>query len=229
MTMRSIIIGSTGGIGNAFLQRLSAQYGADSVIGLSRASGDIDLIDEASIAAAAARCAKLPLPDLVIVATGMLHDAAGGPEKSLRELDAERLMQAFAINVIGPALVAKHFLPLFARDKRGVFAALSARVGSISDNRIGGWYGYRAAKAALNMTIRNLAIEWGRTHKQGICVGLHPGTVDTPLSKPFQKNVATDRLFTPDFAAEQMLNVVGRLTAEDSGKCFAWDGAEIHP
>jgi NAD(P)-dependent dehydrogenase (short-subunit alcohol dehydrogenase family) len=229
MTMRSIIIGSTGGIGNAFLRALSEQYGVDSVIGLSRASGDIDLTDEASIAAAAARCAKLPLPDLVIVATGMLHDAAGGPEKSLRELDAERLAQAFAINVIGPALVAKHFLPLFARDKRGVFAALSARVGSISDNRIGGWYGYRAAKAALNMTIRNLAIEWARTHKQGICVGLHPGTVDTALSKPFQKNVAADRLFTPDFAAEQMLNVVGRLTAEDSGKCFAWDGAEIQP
>jgi NAD(P)-dependent dehydrogenase (short-subunit alcohol dehydrogenase family) len=229
MTMRSIIIGSTGGIGNAFVQALSGQYGADSVIGLSRASGDIDLTDEASIAAAAARCATLPPPDLVIVATGMLHDAAGGPEKSLRELDAERLAQAFAINVIGPALVAKHFLPLFARDKRGGFAALSARVGSISDNRIGGWYGYRAAKAALNMTIRNLAIEWGRTHKQGICVGLHPGTVDTALSKPFQKNVATDRLFTPDFAAEQMLNVLGRLTAEDSGKCFAWDGAEIQP
>jgi NAD(P)-dependent dehydrogenase (short-subunit alcohol dehydrogenase family) len=229
MTVRSIIIGSTGGIGSAFLRGLSAKYGADSVIGLSRASGDIDLTDEASIAAAAARCAKLPPPDLVIVATGMLHDAAGGPEKSLRELDAERLAQTFAINVIGPALVAKHFLPLFARDKRGVFAALSARVGSISDNRIGGWYGYRAAKAALNMTIRNLAIEWGRTHKQGICVGLHPGTVDTPLSKPFQKNVVADRLFTPAFAAEQMLTVVGRLTAEDSGKCFAWDGAEIHP
>jgi NAD(P)-dependent dehydrogenase (short-subunit alcohol dehydrogenase family) len=229
MTMRSIIIGSTGGIGSAFLRALSEQYGADSVIGLSRASGDIDLTDEASIAAAAARCATLPPPDLVIVATGMLHDAAGGPEKSLRELDAERLAQAFAINVIGPALVAKHFLPLFARDKRGVFAALSARVGSISDNRIGGWYGYRAAKAALNMTIRNLAIEWGRTHKQGVCVGLHPGTVDTPLSKPFQKNVVPERLFTPEFAAEQMLKVVGGLTAEDSGKCFAWDGAEIQP
>jgi NAD(P)-dependent dehydrogenase (short-subunit alcohol dehydrogenase family) len=229
MTMRSIIIGSTGGIGGAFLLALSARYGADSVIGLSRASGDIDLTDEASIAAAAARCAKLPPPDLVIVATGMLHEAAGGPEKSLRELDAERLARAFAINVIGPALVAKHFLPLFARDKRSVFAALSARVGSISDNRIGGWYGYRAAKAALNMTIRNLAIEWGRTHKQGICIGLHPGTVDTPLSAPFQKNVVPERLFTPDYAAEQMLGVVGRLTASDSGKCFAWDGAEIQP
>jgi NAD(P)-dependent dehydrogenase (short-subunit alcohol dehydrogenase family) len=229
MTMRSIIIGSTGGIGNAFLRALSAQYGADSVIGLSRALGDIDLTDEASIAAAATRCATLPPPDLVIVATGMLHDAAGGPEKSLRELDAERLARAFAINVIGPALVAKHFLPLFARDKRGIFAALSARVGSISDNRIGGWYGYRAAKAALNMTIRNLAIEWGRTHKQGICVGLHPGTVDTPLSKPFQKNVVPERLFTPNYAATQMLGVLDGLSSADSGKCFAWDSAEILP
>lgn len=229
MAMQSIIIGSTGGIGGAFLNALCAQYGADSVIGLSRASGDIDLTVEASIAAAAVRCAKLPPPDLVIVATGMLHDAAGSPEKSVRELDAERLAQAFAINVIGPALVAKHFLPLFARNKRGVFVALSARVGSISDNRIGGWYGYRAAKAALNMTIRNLAIEWGRTHKQGVCVGLHPGTVDTALSKPFQKNVSVDRLFTPDYAAAQMLGVLDVLSPADSGKCFAWDGTEIQP
>ena len=170
--MRSIIIGSTGGIGAAFVDALVERYSAESVIRLSRSTGDIDLTDEASIAAAAARCAELPPPDLIIVATGMLHDGAGGPEKSYRELDAARLAKAFATNVIGPALVAKHFLPLFARDKRGVFTALSARVGSISDNRIGGWYGYRAAKAALNMTIRNLAIEWGRTHKQGICVGL---------------------------------------------------------
>ena len=229
MTMRSIIIGSSGGIGNAFLQALYARHGAESVIGLARTSGEIDLTNEASIAAAAARCAQGPSPDLVIVATGLLHDAAGGPEKSLRELDPDRLAQAFAINVIGPALVAKHFLPLFARDKRCVFAALSARVGSISDNRIGGWYGYRAAKAALNMTIRNLAIEWGRTHKQGICVGLHPGTVDTALSKPFQKNVAPERLFTADYAAARMLDVVDGLSPADSGKCFAWDGAEIQP
>lgn len=199
------------------------------MIGLSRASGDIDLTNEASIAAAAARCAALGAPDLVIVATGMLHNESGGPEKSLRELDAERLAQAFAINVIGPALVAKHFLPLFARDKRGVYAALSARVGSISDNRIGGWYGYRAAKAALNMTIRNLAIELARTHKQSICVGLHPGTVDTALSEPYQKNVAPERLFTPDYAATRMLSVLDQLTPADSGKCFAWDGAEIQP
>jgi NAD(P)-dependent dehydrogenase (short-subunit alcohol dehydrogenase family) len=229
MTVQSIIIGSSGGIGNAFVQALSNRYGADSVIGLSRAAGEIDLTDETSIAAAATHCAQGPRPDLVIVATGMLHNALGGPEKSLRELDAERLARAFAINVIGPALVAKHFLPLFARDRRGVFAALSARVGSISDNRIGGWYGYRAAKAALNMTIRNLAIEWGRTHKQGICVGLHPGTVDTHLSQPFQKNVAEGKLFTPDYAAGRMLGVLDGLTPQESGKCFAWDGAEILP
>jgi NAD(P)-dependent dehydrogenase (short-subunit alcohol dehydrogenase family) len=229
MTIRSIVIGSTGGIGGAFVGSLCEMHGAQTVIGLSRSSGDIDLTDEASIAAAAARYAGSQSLDLVIVATGMLHDGGQGPEKSLRELDADRLAHAFAINVIGPALVAKHFLPLFARDKRAVFTALSARVGSISDNRIGGWYGYRAAKAALNMTIRNLAIEWGRTHKQGICVGLHPGTVDTPLSKPFQKNVASDRLFTPEFAAQQMLKVLGGLSPAESGKCFAWDGAEIQP
>ena len=229
MTNRSIIIGATGGIGGAFAKALAARHGAGSVIGLSRASGDIDLTNEASIAAAAERCAQGPRPDIVIVATGVLHGAAGGPEKSLRELDADRLANAFAINVIGPALVAKHFLPLFARDKRCVFAALSARVGSISDNRIGGWYGYRAAKAALNMTVRNLAIEWGRTHKQAVCVGLHPGTVDTALSKPFQNNVAPRQLFTPDYAATRMLSVLDLLTPADSGKCFAWDGAEILP
>jgi NAD(P)-dependent dehydrogenase (short-subunit alcohol dehydrogenase family) len=229
VTIRSIIIGSTGGIGGAFVNALTEKHGAGSVTGLSRLSGDIDLTDEASIATAAERYRALPSLDLIIVATGMLHDGSQGPEKSLRELNADWLTRAYAINVIGPALVAKHFLPLFARDKRGVFAALSARVGSISDNRIGGWYGYRAAKAALNMTIRNLAIEWGRTHKQGICVGLHPGTVDTPLSKPFQKNVAAERLFTPDYAAAQMLGVLDTLSPADSGKCFAWDGAEIQP
>jgi NAD(P)-dependent dehydrogenase (short-subunit alcohol dehydrogenase family) len=229
MAMRSVIIGASGGIGAAFLRALSAEHGRDFVTAMSRASGDIDLTDEASIAAAALHCAGLPPPDLVIVATGMLHDSAYGPEKSLRELDATRLARAFAINAIGPALVAKHFLPLFARDKRGVFAAISARVGSISDNRIGGWYGYRAAKAALNMTIRNLAIEWGRTHQHGICVGLHPGTVDTPLSKPFQKNVAPQRLFTPDYAASRLLGVLDALRPDDSGKCFAWDGSEVRP
>ena len=229
MAMRSIIIGSSGGIGGAFSRALSREYGTDTVTGLSRVSGDIDLTDEASIAAAAARCAQMPPPDLIIVATGMLHNDTAGPEKSLRDLHPAGLGQAFAVNMIGPALVAKHFLPLFSRDKRGVFAALSARVGSISDNRTGGWYGYRAAKAALNMTIRNLAIEWRRTHRQGICVGLHPGTVDTALSKPFQKNVTPDRLFTPDYAAEQMLGVLDGLLPDDSGKCFAWDGTEILP
>ena len=229
MTIQAIIIGANGGIGSAFVTVLTDRHGAESVAGLSRSSGEIDLSDEASIAEAAARFAQLPSPDLVIVATGMLHDGARGPEKSLRELDAAWLAKNYAVNVIGPALVAKHFLPLFARDARGVFAVLSARVGSISDNRIGGWYGYRAAKAALNMTIKNLAIEWGRTHKQGVCVGLHPGTVDTGLSKPFQKNVAPEKLFTPARSAAAMLGVLDGLTPADSGKCFAWDGVEILP
>jgi NAD(P)-dependent dehydrogenase (short-subunit alcohol dehydrogenase family) len=138
-------------------------------------------------------------------------------------------MRLFAVNAIGPALVAKHFVPLLPNEDRCVFAALSARVGSITDNRLGGWYGYRASKAALNMLIKTLAIELARTRPEAICVALHPGTVDTGLSKPFQKGVASDRLFSTDSTAAQLLEVIERLEPDQSGRCFAWDGAEIAP
>ena len=135
----------------------------------------------------------------------------------------------FAVNTIGPALAAKHFLPKLKRGERAIFAALSARVGSISDNRLGGWYAYRASKAALNMIVRTAAIETARRAPQAIIVGLHPGTVDSRLSKPFQGNASARTIFEPASAASQLLGVLEGLRPEDSGKCFAYDGQEVLP
>jgi len=135
--------------------------------------------------------------------------------------------RAFRINTIGPALVAKHFLPLLSKDRKAVFAALSARVGSISDNRLGGWHAYRASKAALNMMIRTLSIELARQKPKALCVGLHPGTVDTDLSKPFQARVAKDKLFSPAHSARCLLTVLDGLGPEENGGVFAWDGGRV--
>ena len=216
--MRAVVIGASGGIGAALANAL-AEEDAD-VVRLSRP--DLDLTDEATIAAAAARVGT---PELVIVATGMLHRDGCGPEKSIRELDPAWLAEQYAVNAIGPAIVAKHFLPIMPRTGRSVFAVLSARVGSIGDNRLGGWYGYRAAKAALNQLVRTLSIEDKRRNDRGIVVALHPGTVDTRLSMPFQQSGRD--LFRPDRAAVQLLDVIDGLKPTDSGRHFAWDGAEI--
>lgn len=126
-----------------------------------------------------------------------------------------------------PALIAKHFLPKLNRENKAVFAVLSARVGSITDNRLGGWYAYRASKVALNMILKNAAIEIGRRYKKSIIIGLHPGTVNSPLSKPFQTNVPDDQMFTADFSVKKMIEVLDSVTPEKSGSCFAWDGKEI--
>ncbi len=222
----AVIIGASGGIGGALADAIEDEGGHDRVWRFSRKDG-FDLTDEASIAAAAARVAEGPAPTLVIVATGILHDGERGPEKALKDLDADWLARVYAVNAIGPALVAKHFVPLFPRTGTPILAALSARVGSIGDNALGGWHGYRASKAALNMMLRNIAIEARRKYDRTIVVGLHPGTVDTDLSKPFQGNVAPGSLFTPDRAAMQLLDVLEGLKPHDSGKVFAWDGAEV--
>jgi NAD(P)-dependent dehydrogenase (short-subunit alcohol dehydrogenase family) len=222
----AVVIGASGGIGAALVRQLEAAGEHAVVHALSRSGTGLDLEDEDSIAAAASRVADGPPPDLVIVATGVLH-GDHQPERSYRALTAEHLVRDYRLNAIGPALVAKHMLPLMPRQDRGVFAALSARVGSIGDNRLGGWHAYRASKAALNMLIRNLAIEHGRTHKAGIVVGLHPGTVATDLSAPFQAGVAPQKLFTPEYSAEHLLRVASGLTAADSGGVFAWDGQRI--
>ena len=231
------MIGAGGAIGQALVRRLAADPRWSTIDALSRdpapASGTavrpgvIDIGAEDSIAAAAAAIDG-PL-DLVLIATGLLHEGTQGPERALKALDATWLARSFAINTIGPALALKHFAPLLPRQGRGVIGALSARVGSISDNRAGGWYGYRASKAALNMIVRCAAIEIARRRPEALCIGLHPGTVDSGLSAPFQSGVAPGKLFTPDYAAERLLAVIDGLDAAASGRCFAWDGAEILP
>jgi len=226
----AVVIGASGGIGGAIEAALVDEGAFHTVHGFARSRSEaqhLDLLDEASIAAAAAHVSKGPAPALVIVATGLLHAGGSGPEKALRDLDPAWLAQVYAVNAIGPALVAKHFLPIMPTTGRVVFAALSARVGSISDNRLGGWHGYRASKAALNMLIRNLAIEERRRNDRAIVVGLHPGTVDTALSQPFQGNVPTGKLFTADRAALQLLDVIEDLKVIDSGKLFDFEGKEV--
>ena len=226
----AIIIGANGGIGNAVANALEQRPDFDTVYRIGRSGTPaIDLLDENSISAAAQHFAAQSLtPDLIFIATGILHHGNKGPEKGLRDLDSEWMMLNYRLNAIGPALVAKHFLPLMSKDKPTCFAALSARVGSISDNKLGGWHSYRASKAALNMLIRNLSIEWQRKNPQSVIVGLHPGTVETPLSAPFRGNPAHER-FTPKLAAAQLLTVLDDLKPDQSGQLFGYDGKVIAP
>lgn len=236
--LRCAVFGASGGIGGALVRALAVRDDVGEVHAGAR-SGAVpvhgkvhpfrfDLLDEGSIAHAAKTIGG-PL-DLVLVATGILHRGDGsGPEKSYRALDPAAMAELYAVHAIGPAMIARHTLPLLARNRRSVFAALSARVGSISDNRLGGWHSYRAAKAALNMLVRNFAIELARSNPAAVVAGLHPGTVDTDLSRPFQKGVADGKLFTPAFAADMLLGVIDGLRPGDSGKVFAWDGREVAP
>jgi len=234
---RAAVFGSSGGIGAALVQALaernipvlagSRSGKAPDFPGVTPFRFDFD--DEASIAEAPKAWRDNP-PNLVIVATGVLTLEDGtGPERSFKNLDAETMARVLHINTIGPALVAKHVLPLFPRDAPATFAAISARVGSIGDNRIGGWHSYRASKAALNMLVRNFAIELGRTHKQAVAVGLHPGTVDTPLSEPFQNNLPEGQLTAPGEAAASLLGVLERLTPDNSGDVFDYKGERVEP
>jgi NAD(P)-dependent dehydrogenase (short-subunit alcohol dehydrogenase family) len=233
------IIGASGGIGSAFVAHLAADDQVSQIDAFSRSpqqstnpkvkTHPIDYAHESAIATAADVIAT-PL-DLVIVTTGLLHGRLHNvhmhPEKSIRALSAEAFAAAFQVNTIGPALVAKHFLPKLSKERKAVFAVLSARLSSISDNHLGGWYAYRASKAALNMVLKNAAIEMARRNKLTTIVGLHPGTVDTALSQPFQANVPVGKLFTPDQASVYLLKVINQLTPTDSGNLFAWDGTQI--
>lgn len=230
----AVVIGAGGTIGAALVRALAVGRLTAPVVAVSRtelppAPGIrplcADLTDEASIAGAAAEVRRIGAPGLVLVATGWLHDAGRRPEKRWEDLSPEALAHAFAINATGPALVAKHFLPLLPPDRRAVFACLSARLGSIGDNRRGGWYAYRASKAALNMLVRTLAIELRRRAPLAVCVGLQPGTVHSPLSAPF----VTAGAKHADTAAAELLSVLDRLTPADSGHQYAWDGSRIDP
>ena len=234
--LHAVVIGASGGIGGALVEALAAREDVALVTALSRrpaaqvspkvVAGHIDLLDEDSVAQAAAACGD-PAPRLVICAAGILHDGQLQPEKSLRDLDPTRLAQVFAVNTIGPALVLKHFSALLPRKGRSVIALLSARVGSISDNRLGGWYGYRASKAALNQLVRTASIEISRSRRESIVAGLHPGTVETALSAPFSGQVAPGKLFTPAYSAARLLEVLDGLSPTGSGRCFAWDGSDV--
>jgi NAD(P)-dependent dehydrogenase (short-subunit alcohol dehydrogenase family) len=229
----AVVIGAAGGIGAALADALAADGRHDVIHRLARSAPPplaIDVTDADSVAAAAAMVAASgPPPRLVIVATGLLHADGRRPERSLSDIDPAWMAQSFAVNTIGPALIAKHFLPLLPRHGRTIFAALSARVGSIGDNRTGGWFSYRASKAALNQLVRSFAIAEARRNPDAMVVALHPGTVDTAMSQPFQRAVPPAALVTPPIAAANLLRTIDALTPAQTGRIFAWDGSEIIP
>ena len=222
----AVVFGAGGGIGGALVEAIQATGKFKNVVSFSRSTSPaIELRDEDSLAHAAAFAADQGELRLVMNATGFLHDDSQRPEKSWRQLDAVDLARSFALNAIGPALIMKHVLPRLPRTGKTVFATLSARVGSIGDNRLGGWYSYRASKAALNQLVRTAAIELARRSTDAICVALHPGTVGTALSAPFAATGLEVR--HPPAAARDLLAVVDQLTADDSGGFFDWRGQPV--
>ena len=233
----AVIFGASGGIGAALLEAFAADPQWHNIHAVARRPEAVstlspkvsvhaaDITQDAQLAQLAS---SLPPPDLVIIATGKLSDGADlRPEKTLKQQQMDSFEQVFRANTFGPGLVAKHLLPLMPRDRRTVFAALSARVGSIGDNRLGGWHSYRASKAALNMLLRCYAIEMTRWNPQSICVGLHPGTVKTDLSAPFRGNVSSNTLQDPAQSAGHLKAVIDGLDAQDTGQVFDWAGKAI--
>ena len=234
---RGVIIGAGGGIGSAMAARLAGDPTCGTLHCVSR-SGDAgpdaairhaaDLTDATSLARAAAAIGADGPIDLIFIASGLLHrGAAVQPEKSWKAIDADAFATLFAVNATGPMLALQALLPHVPRDRRTLIGVIGARVGSIGDNRLGGWYGYRASKAALAMLLRTLSIELARTHPQLAALMLHPGTVDTALSEPFQRGVT--KLLTPDESAGAMLGVLNAATPEQSGQQRDWQGELVAP
>ncbi len=221
---QALVIGATGAIGSAFVAHLRADTRCGAVHALGRSSSPpLDFTQEDSVAAAAAGLRGLAPLHLVVVATGLLHSASARPEKRLADLSSATMEEVFRVNTFGPALVLRHFAPLLARE-RSLMALLSAKVGSIGDNRLGGWYSYRASKAALNMMVRTAAIEMRRTHPGAVLAAVHPGTVASALSRPFRGDEIGR---APALAAAQMLAALDALQAEDSGSFVAYDGQRL--
>jgi len=227
----ALVIGSGGGIGAAMLEQLKGNTAYAKVIGLSRSTEvSVNYLDETSIAKAAQSVASLCATSnlqlrLLVVATGFLHGEQGQPERSFTNLDSAYLSHIFQINTLGPALVMKHFLPLLPKTGRCVAGFISAKVGSISDNALGGWYGYRASKAALNQLVKTAAIELTRRNKDSICVSLHPGTVATSLSEPFAKTGLNVRPAAE--AATDLLAVLAGLIPLDTGCLIDYQGQKL--
>ncbi|MGK7294934.1 MAG: SDR family oxidoreductase [Candidatus Wenzhouxiangella sp. M2_3B_020] len=240
----ALVQGASRGIGLGLVRALLADPAFDRVIATCRQperARELREIDDPSLTVRAldvtepdsieAAAGALENEDvrisLLVNAAGVLHGHGFGPEKRLEDLDLETMQHVFAVNALGPALMLKSFHRLLSGQGKAVFAAISARVGSIGDNRIGGWYSYRASKAALNQFLRTAGVEFGRRHKNAIVAALHPGTTDTGLSEPFQANVPDEQLFSVDRTVGYMLSVIDGLTVDDSGGFFAWDGKTI--
>lgn len=217
----TLVVGASGGIGRALVDLAEAR--GERVLRLSRPEIDA-MRPETFLAAADALDGPL---DRVIVATGLLHRDGRMPERDLRMLDPEWLVETYVANAVAPAMAARAFLPKLAREGCAVFAVLTARVGSIGDNRLGGWHGYRMAKAAANQLVKTLAVEMARKNPRACLVALHPGTVDTGMSKPFQRNLKPGQLVTAQVAAANLTRVMDALTPADSGRFLAWDGSPI--
>lgn len=244
--MNVLVVGATQGIGLGFVRHLLQEDWVGSIYAtyrdlesatlakLSRQHPNqlrlisMDITDEGQIAQGVAQIQdQTDKLHLVLYCVGFLHQGNIQPEKSLKQIQSDHLLQYFQVNSIGAILLGKHLLPLLKHRDRSVFASISAKVGSIGDNQLGGWYGYRASKAALNMFMRTLAIEYSRKSPQTIVVMLHPGTTDTRLSQPFQGNVPPEKLFSVERTVIQLISVIEALQPEDSGNFFSWDGSRL--
>ncbi len=239
-TITALVVGAGQGIGLEFVRqllpsvdRLYATYRNSQSELLTITDSrlhclEMDITEEAQVAAAIQQIqAETTALHFVINCVGMLHDGTIQPEKSLRHINSEQLIRYFQVNSIGAILLAKQVQPLLKHRDRAIFATISAKVGSIGDNQLGGWYGYRASKAALNMLMRTTAIEYKRTCPRAIVVTLHPGTTDTQLSRPFQRNVSPEKLFSVERTVQQLLAVLDQLQESDSGEFFSWDGNRL--